>query len=381
VKLGRLLLLSLLPALAAAQTPDVAVRIYHYSPPAEVRLVPAGSIRLILCATCKPQAAAETIAVRAEGDRLVLSERLGSANAVRVSGAYRLEVAGHARIAAAYPLAIAAEQGRLLLTLRIPLEEYVAEVMAVEASGSASDETLKAMAVAVRSYAAHYRGRHRGHGFDFCDSTHCQATRLGIVPARLRAAVAATQGELLVFDGKPAAAYYHRNCGGVTEAVRRAWPGAPAVPYLQQHDDAYCPAWPHSRWSAGISGRDLAEALRKAGIVAPEPIHEVIVLSRTPSGRASRVAVGGSGQIIVGAEAFRLAISRALGPRVVRSDLYEVRVAGDRFVFYGRGAGHGVGLCQVGAAEMGRQGKSYAEILAYYYPGTRLGRADTATPR
>jgi len=90
VKLGRLLLLFFLPALAAAQTPDVAVRLYHYSPPAEVRLVPAGSIRLILCATCKPQGAAEAIAVRAEGDRLVLGERLGSANAVRVSGAYRL---------------------------------------------------------------------------------------------------------------------------------------------------------------------------------------------------------------------------------------------------------------------------------------------------
>jgi len=75
---------------------------------------------------------------------------------------------------------------------------------------------------------------------------------------------------------------------------------------------------------------------------------------------------------VVDAETFRLAIGRTLGWNKVRSDLYEVRRSGDRILFEGYGAGHGIGLCQDGAAAMGEQGYTYREILAYYYPNTRI---------
>jgi stage II sporulation protein D len=72
-------------------------------------------------------------------------------------------------------------------------------------------------------------------------------------------------------------------------------------------------------------------------------------------------------------EQFRLMIGRSLGWDRLRSDLYEVRANGDTFVFQGSGSGHGVGMCQSGAASMGDGGRSYREILAYYYPGATAG--------
>jgi stage II sporulation protein D len=64
-----------------------------------------------------------------------------------------------------------------------------------------------------------------------------------------------------------------------------------------------------------------------------------------------------------------------MGWGLLKSDLYDVSSMGNRFVFTGRGTGHGVGLCQLGAAEMAREGKSYRDILAFYYPGASVSVA------
>ena len=77
---------------------------------------------------------------------------------------------------------------------------------------------------------------------------------------------------------------------------------------------------------------------------------------------------------------FRSAVGRHIGWDRLKSNLYDVSDHGDRIVFHGRGSGHGVGLCQVGAEVMGEEGHSYREILSFYYPGTRLGVAAQGTP-
>jgi stage II sporulation protein D len=89
---------------------------------------------------------------------------------------------------------------------------------------------------------------------------------------------------------------------------------------------------------------------------------------------------GGNPQsFLVSASTLRFSVGRSLGWNKIRSDLYEVRSADDHVLFSGRGSGHGVGLCQGGAQEMGRQGKTYREILSFYYPGTQLvQRSDSA---
>lgn len=246
-------------------------------------------------------------------------------------------------------------------TITLSPEEYVAAVLAGEATVLESAEALKAVAVAARTYAHRFRGRHSAEGFDFCDTTHCQDVRLAAVNERVRAAARATEGEMLWYDGRPAAAYYHANCGGVTEADA-------AGPYLEQREDPFCP---RLDWSAAISGRDIARALAAAGFRVPDAAGRFEIVSRTASGRAQTVRFGA---LSLRAAAFNTAIGQTLGWNLLRSTQYEARNGGSGVEFRGRGAGHGAGLCQAGADAMGSAGRGYREILAWYYPGTTVSR-------
>jgi len=257
--------------------------------------------------------------------------------------------------------------------LEMGVEEYVAAVLAGECATFRSDEAIKAMAVAARSYALHLRGRHASQGFDLCSTTHCQRLdRAGVTP-RLTALGAQTAGEILWFEGKPALASYSRSCGGRTEDGSAVW-GDLRAPYLKSHDDPYCrrqsdPGW---RWSAGPA--EIAEALHKAQLRAPAEIRGVTVLRRTASGRARELALEGPGESVrVAASSFRFAIGRALGFQTLRSDQWQLVQRGDRLEFAGSGEGHGAGLCQLGAQQMGAEGHGYREILAFYYAAAQVG--------
>jgi stage II sporulation protein D len=258
-------------------------------------------------------------------------------------------------------------------TLELPLERYVAGVLGGESSVFRSGEALKAMAVVARTYAVRMRGRHAAEGFDFCSTTHCQRLDLNAIAPRLETAVTVTEGELLWYEGKPAFTPYSRDCGARTEAVAAVWPDIRA-PYLGCHDDPYCSRTGANQWQWRAEPDEIAEALRRSGLRAPRRLEQIAVTQRTASGRASRLTLAGAEESLrIDAGPFRLAIGRALGWNKVPSDLYQVRAANGRLVFEGRGSGHGVGLCQRGADEMGVEGRSYREILAWYYPGAVPG--------
>ena len=265
-----------------------------------------------------------------------------------LTGPLTVEAPGSPRLAIQGPLDISARDGRLLLTLHMPLEEYVAGVLAGESSVFKSEEALKAMAVAARTYAVHHMGRHRAEGFDFCDTTHCQDLRLAARAERLRAATEATEAELLWYDGSPADTYYSRHCGGTTEAGD--------APYLKQQSDTFCIATGRAEWRCELRKQDLGGA--------------VAILSRTPSGRVAELRAGGRR---IRATDFQLSVGRALGWDTIRSNFYELIDRGDSVLFQGYGAGHGIGLCQIGAEQRGLQGHGYHQILAFYYPGTTPG--------
>jgi stage II sporulation protein D len=253
---------------------------------------------------------------------------------------------------------------------RIRLEDYVAAVLAGETKDLHSPEALKAMAVAARTFAVRFRGRHRSEGFDFCDNTHCQNVRFDAVTAKERDAVAATAGELLWYQGSAASTYYSKDCGGVTEAAGAVWPDMAAL-YLRSVGDHFCP---RQTWDSSVRFEDFHRALRAAGLNAPERGRSIAIADRTESGRALKLAIAGDGPpVLLPASAVRFALGRTLGWSAVRSDLYEVRLQGGTVLFHGRGTGHGVGLCQLGADAMGHAGKSFREILAAYYPGTVPG--------
>jgi stage II sporulation protein D len=100
----------------------------------------------------------------------------------------------------------------------------------------------------------------------------------------------------------------------------------------------------------------------------------ITVIRKTPSGRARELLLTGGGPPVrLAASSFRFAVGRALGFNTVRSDRWEVIAVGGRLNFGGFGEGHGVGLCQKGADQMGIEGHGYREILAFYYSGAVAG--------
>jgi stage II sporulation protein D len=314
------------------------------------------------------EALPEGLKISSDGHSSVRPEKL-----VFIEGDYRLEPGGGLVQAIKFPLEIRSAGAQLKVLLNMPMEEYVIAALAGESGSSQNAESLKAMAVAIRSYAAHFRQRHAGEEFDFCDSTHCQTLNFKAITPQVRAAAQATHGEMLWYQGAPAATFYHQNCGGTLAAAQEAWPDLRA-PYLKQQPDTYCVRGSPLPWKAQLDRRQLEKALRAQGLAVPAGWSKLEIVSRTPSGRALKLAFRGAGEPqLISASSLRFAIGRSFGWNQVRSDLYDIETTGDSVIFSGRGAGHGVGLCQAGAEEMAREGMNYRQILAFYYPGASLG--------
>src|SRR5208283_3903146 len=126
-----------------------------------------------------------------------------------------------------------------------------------------------------------------------------------------------------------------------------------------------CTASGAREWSANLSLADLTAALGAAGLARPGWTN-LTVARRGESGRAVTLHIDSTE---ISAEDFRLAVGRALGWNRILSTWFEVERQGDRFLFHGRGSGHGVGLCQAGASAMAAQGRDAGQILAQYFPG------------
>lgn len=211
------------------------------------------------------------------------------------------------------------------------LEDYVSAVVAGEGNTLPREARL-ALAVAARSYAIFNMGRHRREGFDFCDTTHCQDLRMAAVNEQSQDAAAVTEAEFLWFEGTVANAVYSLHCGGQTESM-------PGTPYLRAQPDTFCTARGRRPWKAELTG-----------------VQEVSIFEKSATGRVRTLKVDGR---IVAWDSIEGAVSSLF---TVRGRMLE-----------GYGAGHGMGLCQIGAAERARAGQTYREILSFYYPGARVG--------
>ncbi|MEZ5403309.1 MAG: SpoIID/LytB domain-containing protein [Bryobacteraceae bacterium] len=229
---------------------------------------------------------------------------------------------------------------------RVPIEEYVAGVLAGEASQVSEAEALKAFAVTVRTFARVNHARHTADGFDVCAGTHCQRFRPRDVTDRQRAAAEATEGETIWFEGRQADVFFHQHCGGTTEAAHEVWPELRRQ-YLTSRDDTFCVARGRPSWRASIDARHFA------------------IVARSPSGRVKQVRWNGRTLTF---DEFQAATASR-----VRSAIFEANCGGGRCQLTGRGAGHGVGLCQAGAVERARAGHGYRRILDAYFPGTKTG--------
>ena len=327
-----------------------------------VGMAQGGAANVKLCARCAAVPVTHEVKLRAADGAIAFDGK--RAVGVWLDGRLTLEAHGE-KIALPYPVRVTAHGNALTMAVTMPVERYVERVVASESGAGDSEESLRALAVVVRSFALHVK---HGHSeYDLCDATHCQLLHWGTTgrEAAAHAATLQTGGETLWFHGQRAAAWFHQNCGGHTATPAEVWSARNSAPWLVGRSDPYCTAHGMREWSATLTLDELTRALANEGLVAPG-WKTLTVARRNEAGRAVMVMAGGTA---VAAEDFRLAVGRMLGWNRIPSTWFEVSKAGDGFLFHGRGTGHGVGLCQAGAAAMAAQGLDAEAILRQYFPG------------
>ena len=314
-------------------------------------------------------------------------------------------------------LRIVVEADKIVAINELPVERYLRSVISSEMSATASLEFLKAHAVISRSWllAQMEKRRRLNSGqdsffsfikkddeiirwhdredhtiFDVCADDHCQRYQ-GIVSENgvmAEEAVNQTRGQVLLYDGDICDARFSKCCGGVTEEFQYCWEDTPK-PYLVSINDPYCNT--HDlhilsqvlkgydqetsdfyRWTVEYTQEELSELVSRKLKDDFGQITDLIPLERGKSGRIWKLKIVGTKKTLtIGKE---LEIRRALSETHLLSSNFDVTKNKKVFILNGRGWGHGVGLCQIGAAVMGEQGKTYDKILLFYYRNAEIQR-------
>jgi SpoIID/LytB domain protein len=260
----------------------------------------------------------------------------------------------------------------------ISIEEYVLGVVATESSFEDEIEALKAQAIASRTYALKHLQRHAKEGYDFCTLTHCQryeSINFSNASERLRRAVEETNGLVLRdANDKLIEAYFSASCGGMTANLQDLW-GVVSKPYIKTLRDDFCSEMPHGEWNATISNENLLRAFQSDERTnIGSRLNRVQIIKRDYSGRAEMLLLSGEREKKIRGWDFKIIVGRALGWNLIKSSRFQIRRAGNNFVFVGSGFGHGLGLCQEGAHVMAERGFNYHQILARYFPTTTIGK-------
>ena len=285
----------------------------------------------------------------------------------------------------------------------VGMEDYLLSVISSEMKSSASPELLKAHAVISRSWLlARMRDRQMAangaekpraevphRDFDVCADDHCQRYQ-GLTMAvgdKVRMVIDETWGQVLRYDGQLCDTRYSKCCGGLTELFSTCWEDID-YPYLQCVEDPWCDCENDAvlaqvlndydqqtrdfhDWTVRYTPEELSALVRERTGTDFGDIQALEPVERGPSGRIKYLRIVGSKHTeTLGKE---LRIRRALSPSHLKSSAFSVeRDPAGAFVLRGRGWGHGVGLCQIGAAVMADRGFDYKQILLHYYPGTSL---------
>jgi stage II sporulation protein D len=283
--------------------------------------------------------------------------------------------------------------GSMLLLNCVAMEDYLRGVVPLEMGRRSWQEleALKAQAVASRTYACKHRAARRGQPFDvygtIADQVYGGADAEN---AEADSAIGSTRGMVVRYGDSLADIYYHSTCGGHTAAFDEAW-NKPACPYLQSQSDLdpdgkpYCAFSPLFDWQESWSADELTAIIgRNIGKMQPGEhfsgtLRRIRVVDRFPSGRVRGCRLEGKGgNIESGGDNVRFILRRNAGSgALLRSSNFSIIENGpDRFTLRGRGYGHGVGMCQMGAVGRARSGQTFDRILKAYFAGTEISRID-----
>ena len=311
-------------------------------------------------------------------------------------------------------LRLVVEADKITAINQLPVEQYLASVISSEMKATAGVELLKAHAVISRSWLlAQIRRREdkeKRDGFfsfikkddeiirwydredhtifDVCADDHCQRYQ-GITKQTSNAveqALKATRGRILCYGDEICDARFSKCCGGVTEEFQYCWEDTPK-PYLVSVKDPFCNTNDKEvlsqvlndydletndfyRWTKEYTTEELSRLVNEKLKDDFGTITDLIPLERGKSDRIWKLRIVGTKKTLtIGKE---LEVRRALSETHLYSSAFEVEKTPTGFRLHGRGWGHGVGLCQIGAAVMGQKGYKYDEILLHYYRGAEI---------
>jgi stage II sporulation protein D len=288
----------------------------------------------------------------------------------------------------------------------VNLESYTQGVLTAEMPIASPIEALKAQGVIARTHALFmkkYRRRHRRDGYDLCDGQHCQVYYgVGSETERARKIIRETRGRVITHEGRAADVLYSSNCGGHTQSAGdiQGWNNVPYFTgirdtpsdvhtphspwtlrqWLRNKPKAHCapsdyvyPA--HYRWSRVVAAKDLEARINRSYRIGR--LKSITALKRSPSGHINEILIEGTrkNRKITS----EMSIRGLFGVGSQRSTLFvfDTEIGRDgypnRFIFYGGGWGHGVGMCQSGAMGRAERGQSYTKILQAYFRGVEIG--------
>ena len=266
----------------------------------------------------------------------------------------------------------------------IDIEDYLRGVVPYEIGklDESKFEALKAQAVAARTYAYKHFGSRIAQGFDVYADTRDQVYKgLHSATELTDKAVRETEGVVMTYNGEFITAYYHSTCGGETEGVV-TW-GRPDHPYLKNKPDLrpdgtpWCRESNYTEWTREFTEDELRDLFQinakeaKANVPSFSNIKSMHIQDTLKSGRIHTLVIEtNNGSFTAKADKIRWLFKR--GGTILPSSFFRIHKNGNDWILKGKGFGHGVGLCQMGARARAQAGQSYIQILTHYYPGITL---------
>lgn len=254
-------------------------------------------------------------------------------------------------------LKVVALRKQMQLVNNIDLDNYVAGVVEAEVGRKPPKEYFKLQAIICRTYALSNTARHFAEGFNLCDEVHCQAYHGKTFFANIVEAAMQTRGAVIVdSDIQLITAAFHSNCGGQTVNSEDVW--SKSLYYLRSVKDTFCLNKKNSTWEKEINANSWKSYLTAR---APNLKNDSTLFNFQLQDRHTHVPYS------------TLSFEDLRHHFKLRSTYFGVDpTEEDKILLKGRGYGHGVGLCQIGAMEMAALGYSYSEILHFYYSGVHI---------
>ena len=262
---------------------------------------------------------------------------------------------------------IRTEKLKLMVVNHLDIEKYLYGVLYHETPHYWPMDALKAQAIAARTFALYRIENMRDRDYDVTSDIYSQVYG-GKSSERRRTtkAVRATRSKILAYNGKVLPAYYHSICAGHTENAKGVFE-IDLLP-LRGRSCPYCRGARGMNWKSMFSYKQMEDRLNKYGISA-KGINFIAEGKRDRSGRLEEVKIRDSkGVKKIKGYKFRL----ALGPNMIKSANFRIRITPKGVIFRGKGWGHGVGMCQWGAFGMAKRRFNYRQILDFYYPGAKI---------